>query len=350
MAQAPDGGYGSGSGSAWGGDGGYGSGAAGSAYGSGAMVPAPPSPDYLPGAPADPEPPMAVSDELREEAARDLALAASVPLPQPPQPGVHLPAALVTIENPFITPAFLEPGGGGQGPKEVATSGTTMESGSVRELACRASAAVAALAALCACLGIGAAATPWFGLAVGDCRIVYGLTAFGSAGTCPPDVRAFPRPYSEDALQPQVQEAVGTLGFAAFLISVAIMACVAAAGVGGVMSFRLARGLPPHRHATAFVLVALTATAFTLSALAMIAGSARLLKALKDCCSELGAPLVQAGHGSGDALVVFLTAALAAAVVVKIRVRAAAVLAEDSKERGELEALLGTEPEGHFCL
>jgi hypothetical protein len=322
--------------------------------GDGALVLAPPSPaEDLPGAPD----PMEVSPELAAEAASDLALAASVPLPPPPPaagaaPGLHLPPVPhIRIDNPFLTPAFLEPGGGAHGAQEVATAGTTIEAGSVRELACRATAAVAALAALCACLGMGAAGSPWFGLRLADaCFSVFSLTSYGSAGSCPAEitsqVRPFPRPFSEDAQQPQVQEALGTLGFAAFLMSCAIMACVAAAGVGGVMSFRLARGLSPHRHANAFVLVALAATGFTLSALAMMAGSARLLQALQ----SFGTPVLQAGHGSGDAMVVFMCAAMATAVVVKIRVRAAAVLAEDSKERGELEALLGTDPEGHFCL
>jgi hypothetical protein len=292
---------------------------------------------------------MEVSDELREEAARDLELAASMPLPKPTAPGSRLPQP--KLENPFVTPAFLAEGGGARG--EVATAGATIEPGSIREFACRATAAVALLAGLCVCLGIGSAASPWFALLVpsSSCSLVYSLSAFGTAGGCAgiTTTGPFPRPYSEDARQPEVQEAVGTLGFAAFLLSCAIVAAAGAAGVSGVMAWRLTRGLPPHRHGNAFTLVALTATAFTLSALAMIIGSARLLLALTRAQSAIK-PVVAAGHGSGDAMVVFLCGAMVAAVLVKIRVRAAAVLAEGSHERGELEALLGTEPEGHFCL
>jgi hypothetical protein len=144
-----------------------------------------------------------------------------------------------------------------------------------------------------------------------------------------------------------LQEAVGTLGFAAFLMATALLCSLAASVMAGLMSYRLARGLPPHRWATAFQLTALTAIAFTTAAVAMMTGSARLLLALNDTNFT---PVVQAGHGAGDAMVVFLTGVMLTAVVVKIRVRAKAVTTSEGPERAELEALLGAEPEGHFCL
>ena len=301
--------------------------------------------------------PLEVSRELQDEVARDIELATAMPLHQPAPAGKGSPPK--HLENPFVTPAFLDPGGGARG--EAVTAGTTMEPGSIREFTFRATLAIALLSALCFFLGIGSAAAPWFSLALfpsePSCLVVYGLTAYGrSASGCPEAVAAqlvpFPTAYNDKA-GAKVLEAVGTLGFAAFLMVSALLCSGGAAVVAGLMSWRLGRGLPPARIGNAFLLVALSASAFTLAVVSMIAGSTRLLLALRQAQADSpspATPVVQGGHGAGDCMVVFLTGVMLASVVVKIRVRAAAVMAEGGSERGELEALLGTEPEGHFCL
>ena len=251
-------------------------------------------------------------------------------------------------------PAFLALGGGAH---EVPTAGTQMEPGSIREITCRATAGTAMLTLLCVCLGIACAASPWFSVTVGNCVFLYSPAAYGvrSVADCGggSTFRVFPAPYSSlpEGMRQKIKDAVGTLGFAEFLLAIAILGSLLSLAVSGLMSFRLARGLPPHKYGNAFLLTAFTATAFTFSALAMIVGSARLLQALNQSYADTTyTPTLAPGHGAGDAMVVFLCAALSVAVVVKIRVRAEAVRKEGGPERAELADLLGTDPEGHFCL
>ena len=298
-----------------------------------------------------------INNALRAEAMHDFEEAESfdpsAPGPSPPGPTFLAP----------VMPSFIEAGGALGAPigiKEAPVMGSTIEPGSHREFAYRIGLAVSCFTALCAILGISAAAAPWHSIRTltssNLCIIGIGIGIYGRIqGSGCDGVPTFPRPLTEFlAGSDIVNEFIPSMGFASFCFVMGIIFCVLSLAVSIIMTLRLKNGKAPHKFGTVFVLTAFVATTFTFYAIACIVGSVETLRCAKKIVASTSplysTPDLVGAQGAGDSATVFICAMLVLTVVLKIRTRKEALTASLPIDRAFYEALLGSKPSGHFCL